>query len=85
MAGQLIGHVTHWYGHNLVAGVHMDEGELREGDVVHILGHTSDVEQAVGSIEIEHQRVDAAHPGEEIGIKVGEHVREHDKVYRLLH
>jgi len=85
MAEQLVGHVTHWFGRNMVAGVHMDEGELHAGDVVHIVGHTSDLEQPIGSIEIDHHRVDEAHAGEEIGIKVGDHVREHDLVYRVLH
>lgn len=85
MAEQLIGHVTHWYGRNMVAGVHVDSGELHPGDMVHIVGHTSDVEQPIGSIEIDHNRIETAHTGDEIGIKVGEHVREHDLVYRVLH
>lgn len=85
MTEQLIGHVTHWYGRNMVAGIHMDAGELHPGDVVHIVGHTSDLEQPVGSIEIDHHHVDEARRGEEIGMKVGDHVREHDRVYRVLH
>jgi translation elongation factor EF-Tu-like GTPase len=85
MTEHLVGHVTHWYGRNMVAGIHVDHGELHPGDVVHIVGHTSDLEQPVASIEIEHRVVDEAHEGDEIGIKVGDHVRERDRVYRVLH
>ena len=81
MAEQLIGHVTHWFGRVNVAGIHLESGELREGDVIHIHGHTSDIEQRVGSMEVEHNVVHEARPGEDISVKVGDHVREHDEVY----
>jgi translation elongation factor EF-Tu-like GTPase len=85
MTEHLVGHVTHWYGRNMVAGIHVDHGELHAGDVVHIVGHTSDLKQPVGSIEIDHHHVEAARQGDEIGIQVGDHVREKDRVYRVLH
>ncbi len=83
MAEQPIGHVTHWYGNLSVAGIHVDQGTLHVGDKIHVLGHTSDVEQQVGSMEIDHHKVQEAHAGEDIGIRLGEHVREHDTVYRI--
>jgi translation elongation factor EF-Tu-like GTPase len=85
MTEHLVGHVTHWYGRSMVAGVHVDHGVLHAGDVVHIVGHTSDVQQPVESIEMEHRHIEEAREGDEIGIRVGDHVREHDKVYRVLH
>ena len=81
---QLIGHVTHWYGHVNVAGIHIEQGELHAGDRIHILGHTTDLEQAVGSMEVDHHHVEAAHEGDDIGVRVADHVREHDAVYRVL-
>jgi translation elongation factor EF-Tu-like GTPase len=83
MTEQLVGHVTHWFARPQVAGVHIDHGVLHAGDTVHIVGHTSDVEQPVTSIEVEHQHVDEAREGDEIGIKVLDHVREGDKVYLI--
>lgn len=81
MTEQEIGHVTHWFSSIGVAGIHIDRGELHEGDVIHILGHTSDIEQRVGSMEIEHRHVTEAHPGDDVGIVIGGHARDHDTVY----
>jgi len=78
-----IGTVTHYYTHLHVAGVEVTEGELHKGDTIHIKGHTSDFEQKVESMEIDHETVDVARPGDDIGLGVIEHAREHDTVYRV--
>jgi translation elongation factor EF-1alpha len=83
MTEQKIGTVTHYY-HNLhVAGVSMTDGDLHKGDRIHIVGHTSDFEQKVRSIEIDHESVDVARKGDRIGIAVIDHAREHDAVYKV--
>ena len=56
-------------------------GELHEGDTIHIHGHTSDFTQKVRSMEMDHKRIDTARPGDDIGISVIDHAREHDSVY----
>ena len=76
-----IGEVTHYYTHLHVAGITVTDGELHKGDKIHIKGHTSDFEQKVESMEIEHEAVDVAQPGDQIGLTVVEHAREHDGVY----
>lgn len=76
-----IGRVTHYFGKIGVAAIEITDGELKVGDTVHIVGHTSDFTQKVHSIQIEHESVDKAVPGQSIGIKVDEHAREHDEVY----
>jgi translation elongation factor EF-1alpha len=76
-----IGTVTHYYNHLHVAGVIISDGELHKGDTVHIQGHTSDFIQKVGSMEMDHEHVDVAKPGDDIGLSVIEHAREHDSVY----
>jgi translation elongation factor EF-Tu-like GTPase len=81
MAEQLVGHVTHWFGRNMVAGIRVDSGTLHVGDTVHILGHTSEVEQPIASMELDHHHIDEARAGDEIGIAVTDHVREGDRVY----
>jgi translation elongation factor EF-1alpha len=56
---------------------------LRKGDTIHVKGHTSDFEQKVGSMQIEHETVEVAKPGDQIGLSVIEHAREHDTVYMV--
>jgi putative protease len=76
-----IGTVTHYYNHIHVAGVILTDGELHKGDTIHIHGHTSDFTQRVGSMEMDHKPIDAAKTGDDIGISVIDHAREHDAVY----
>lgn len=78
-----VGVVTHYWSHLGVAGVHLTE-PLSVGDRIHILGHTTDLEQVVGSMQIEHDAVEHARAGDDVGIRVADHVREHDKVYKVV-
>ena len=78
-----IGSVTHYYNHLHVAGVVITDGELHIGDTIHIKGHTSDFEQIVESMEIDHETVEVAKPGDQIGFSVIEYAREHDTVYKV--
>jgi putative protease len=77
-----VGVVTHYFGHLSVAAVRL-ERMLRVGDTVRILGHTSDFRQRVDSMQVEHQSVSEAMGGQEIGLRVIEHAREHDVVYKV--
>ncbi len=78
-----IGTVTHYFNHLHVAGVVITDGELHKGDTIHIKGHTSDFEQKVESMEIDNEAVEVAKPGDQIGLIVIEHAREHDTVYMV--
>jgi putative protease len=78
-----IGVVTHYYGHLSVAVVRLDAGTLSVGDTIRILGHTSDFRQKVESLQIEHESVPEVGRRQEFGLKVKEHVREHDVVYKV--
>ena len=59
------------------------DGSLSVGDSIHIKGHTSDFIQRVDSIQIENEAVEVARPGDEVGVRVTETVREHDEVFRV--
>jgi putative protease len=48
-----------------------------------IKGATTDFEQIVGSMQIEHQNIETARKGQEIGLKVKEKVRRGDTVYKV--
>jgi putative protease len=76
-----VGTVTHYFGHLAVAAVTLT-GTLRVGDRIHIVGHTTNVEQAVDSMEVDHAKVQSAGPDDDVALAVRDHVREHDRIYR---
>lgn len=78
-----IGVVTHYYSHLKVAIIKLSD-QLKVGDMIHIKGHTSDFNQKVESMQIEHQNIEEAKKGQLIGLKVKEHAREKDKVYKVI-
>jgi len=78
-----IGRVMHYYTKLGVAAIDLTSGDLKVGDEIHILGHTTDFNQRVDSMQIEHQSISEAKKGDSIGIKVKEHVRENDVVYKV--
>ena len=84
MAEQQIGKVSHYFSKAQVAAVELTDGTLAVGDTIHIKGHTSDLTETVDSIQIEHDQVQAAKKGDSIGVKVSDHVREHDVVYKVV-
>ncbi len=78
---EALGAITHYYSHLSVAVVQMNKGTLKAGDTIHIKGHTTDFTQTVESMEFEHQHIEQASAGQSFGMKVKDHVREHDIVY----
>ena len=76
-----IGVVSHWFTNLGVAAIDLVDGDLHVGDQVHIIGHTTDLVQPIRSMQIDHHFVREAHPGESVGVKLGEPAREHDAVY----
>ena len=84
MAEEKIGVVTHYWNHLHVAGVKIDNGELKVGDTIHVKGHTSDFTQQVESMRIEEETIEVARAGDDIGLAVVEHAREHDEVFKVI-
>jgi hypothetical protein len=81
---QRIGVVTHYYGHLSVVALELEPGAtLRVGDVIHILGHTTDFTQKVESLEVNHAPVTEVAPNDDFGLEVAEHAREHDVVFKV--
>ena len=76
-----IGMVEKYFGKIGVAAIKITSGELKVGDTIHIKGHSTDFEQQVDSMQVEHQSVQTAGPGAEVGIKVKEKVHEKDTVF----
>ena len=80
MTEKIIGNVTHYYNDLHVATVKVTDGELHLGDTIHIEGHTSDFRQKIASMELDHESVEVAKPGDIVGIATDEYAREHDIV-----
>ena len=77
-----IGRVGDYFAHVGVAGIDLT-GTLKVGDRIRIRGHTTDMEIAVDSMQIEHESVEAAKSGDRIGVKVPDRCRDGDHVYRV--
>ncbi len=83
MERQAIGQVTHYYGKIGVAILKLD-APLSVGDVLAIVGSTTDMEQQVKSMQVEHQNIEQAAAGDLVGLKVKDKVREGDTVFKLV-
>jgi putative protease len=83
MSGTQVGEVAHYFDHLNVAELTLTQ-PLHVGDMIHILGHSTDFEQRVTSLQIHHHTVGEAKPGDDVGIKVAQRVHPHDKIFRLM-
>jgi len=77
-----IGRITHYFSKIGVAVIEITAESLKVGETIRIKGHTSDFTQTVESLQQEHLSVPEIRKGVSAGIKVKEHVREGDKVYK---
>ncbi len=82
MSGVRIGEVTHFYNKIGVAVLALTD-VIRVGDTVHLLGHSTDFKQEVTSLQIEHQPVSEAGPGQEVAMGVRQRVHPRDKVFKI--
>ena len=84
MEEKKVGVVIKFFGKISVAAIQLTDDGLTVGDTIHIKGHTTDFTQWVGSMQVENEDVEKADPGADIGIKVGDRVRENDEVYKVI-
>ena len=84
MKEQEIGFISKYFAKINVGAIDLTSGKLNTGDVIHIQGYTTDFEETVTSIQIEHNSVSEAKAGDSIGLKVSEKVRRGDKVFKVL-
>lgn len=83
MAEEEVGQVSDYFARIGVVGIELT-GHLKVGDVIHIKGHTTDLQQVVESMQIERQDVQEAGPGQAVGIKVSDRCRRGDRVYKVV-
>ena len=81
--GKLVGKVTHYFSNIGVAVVNLS-ASLGQGDEVRIIGgESTDFNQKVDSIQVDHKVVKKAKKGDSVGMKVSEKVREGYQVYKV--
>lgn len=79
-----VGKVTHYFTKIGVAVIEITDGSIKVGDEVRIKGHTTDFKQKISSMQIEHENVEMAQPGQSIGVKVEQPVRAGDLAYKAI-
>lgn len=77
-----VGKVSHYFTKIGVAVIEL-KAPLAVGERILIKGSTTDLEQTVESMQIEHKNVQRAEAGQSIGLKVKDRVREKDIVYKI--
>lgn len=83
MPEEKVGKIVKFFAKPSVAAIEITDGTLEVGDKIKIKGHTTDFEDTVKSMQEENQSIEKASPGQMIGIKVKERVREHDIIYKI--
>jgi hypothetical protein len=81
-AYEKVGRITHFFPKANVAVLELS-APVNNGDKIIIRGSTTNVEQTIDSMEIEHEQITTAGAGQSIGLKVVGRVRENDIVYRV--
>lgn len=84
MAEEKIGEVVKFFSKPSVAAVKITAGELKQGDTLRFMGHTTDLTETVISMEIDNKTVERAAAGGSVGIKVSRRVRPGDEVFKVV-
>lgn len=79
-----IGRVADYFAKIGVVAIEVTAEGIKVGDTLHFHGHTTDFVETVQSLQIEHDSVEEAGVGANVGVKVGGRVRTHDKVYKVI-
>jgi len=83
MPEEKVGKVVKFFTKPSVAAIEVTDGVLSVGDKIKIKGNTTDFEDTIASIQEDNNSIEKAAPGQLIGIKVKDRVREHDVVYKI--
>lgn len=78
-----VGHILHFFSKINVAVLELT-APLAVGDRILVKGPSTDFEQVVESMQIEHKNIQRAEAGQSVGLKTAQHARERDVVYKKL-
>jgi len=76
-----IGTVMTFYANIEVAAIELTDS-VKVGDTIIFRGFTTELELKVDSMQIEHESVQEAKAGDQIGVKIPGKVRKNDRVYK---
>ncbi len=82
MTDTKVGTVTHFYDKIGVAVINV-LSPLKVGDRIKISGHDKEFEQEITSMQVEHQNIQAAKKGNDVGMKMDQPVKDGDEVYKV--
>lgn len=82
MAEKKIGKITHFFD-NISVGIIELEEKIKIGNRVKFQGTTTNFEQEITSMQYDHEDIESAEKGQEVGVKTNEKVREGDEVYLI--
>ena len=82
MADQKIGEITHFFDRIGVAVLKV-LAPIKVGDKIKIKGHDNEFEQEIASMQVEHENIDKAKKGDDVGMKVDQPVKKGDEVYKV--
>ncbi len=82
MTDTKIGKIIHYYDKIGVAVIKV-LSPLKTGDRVKISGHDKEFEQIIVSMQAEHQNIDQAKKGDDVGVKLDQPARDGDEVYKV--
>ena len=78
-----VGHILHFFSKINVAVLELT-APLAVGDSILVKGPSTDFEQIVESMQIEHKNIQRADAGQSVGLKTAQRARERDVVYKKL-
>lgn len=79
----LLGKVVHYFPHVNAAVVKIEQGTVSIGDRIKVRGHTTEFEQKVTSMQIEHKPVESASKGGEVAIQIKKKAKSGCQVFLL--
>ena len=82
MSENPVGKVTHYFDRIGVAVLALTD-TIRVGDTIHFHGHSTDFQQKVDSLQIEHKTVEEAKPGQDVALKTIQKVHPNDGVLKV--
>jgi len=77
-----IGKITHWYDKINVAVIKLTDA-LKKGDRIKVKKGTEEIEESVGSLQIDHVDVEKGKKKDEVAVKLSQKAKEGSTVYRV--
>lgn len=82
MAKEVVGKIVKFFP-NISVGVVQVSKTIKVGDTISIEGHGKEFQQKIASMQVEHQSIPEAKPGDDIGMKLDQPVKEGDIIYKV--